>query len=431
MNRKFIRPFLISLALSALPMASNAYVSVGVSINIAPPALPVYVQPPLPAPGYIWTPGYWAYADDDYYWVPGTWVLAPSPGLLWTPGYWGWASAGYIWHAGYWGPHVGFYGGVDYGCGYTGIGFEGGYWRGGAFFYNRAAANFGSVNVTNVYNKTIVNNVTVVNRVSYNGGQGGLTASPTSAQLSAEHERHVGFTPIQRRHEEMAASNRDLRASVNGGKPAIAATARPAVFTGHGVVAARAAGGPVHVADHGSAAHATHASPEVHANRSDRPAGATGASRNGFENRSGHTGATSSGPTHVAQLRTDRPPGAQGAGNAHGTQESFNPRAQRTDRPQAQHSNGGSADFHRPAERSMPHENSAPHFQNSQPHMQNSEAHMQSSQSHAQSQMQPHMQNPMPRMPGPPPASHSQAAPRGQEQHERPRGEPPHGGGRR
>jgi WXXGXW repeat (2 copies) len=45
-----------------------------ISITIAPPALPVYVQPPIPEPGYLWTPGYWAYGPDGYFWVPGTWV---------------------------------------------------------------------------------------------------------------------------------------------------------------------------------------------------------------------------------------------------------------------------------------------------------------------------------------------------------------------
>uniref|UniRef100_UPI002931E94E YXWGXW repeat-containing protein n=1 Tax=Clavibacter michiganensis TaxID=28447 RepID=UPI002931E94E len=82
-----IRAAIAGLALAALPMSSFAFVSIGVSITVAPPALPVYEQPPCPAVGYIWTPGYWAYGDDDYYWVPGTWVIAPSPGLLWTPGY--------------------------------------------------------------------------------------------------------------------------------------------------------------------------------------------------------------------------------------------------------------------------------------------------------------------------------------------------------
>src|ERR1700680_2632006 len=83
-----IRSLLFALVMLAMSAASFA--QIGISITIAPPALPVYEQPPVPAEGYIWTPGYWAYADDDYYWVPGTWVMAPEVGFLWTPGYWGW-----------------------------------------------------------------------------------------------------------------------------------------------------------------------------------------------------------------------------------------------------------------------------------------------------------------------------------------------------
>ena len=75
----------------------------------------------------IWTPGYWAYANDydDYYWVPGTWVMAPEPGLLWTPAYWGWGGNGYVFYQGYWGQQVGFYGGISYGYGYFGEGYQG------------------------------------------------------------------------------------------------------------------------------------------------------------------------------------------------------------------------------------------------------------------------------------------------------------------
>ena len=46
---------------SLLPQEAQARVFV--SVNIAPPALPVYEQPPIPGPDYIWTPGYWAYDD--------------------------------------------------------------------------------------------------------------------------------------------------------------------------------------------------------------------------------------------------------------------------------------------------------------------------------------------------------------------------------
>jgi len=93
-----------------------------VSITIAPPPLPVYEQPPCPGDGYLWTPGHWAYGDDDYFWVPGVWIEAPQPGFLWTPGYWGFVGENYSWHSGYWGPHVGFYGGINYGFGYFWIG---------------------------------------------------------------------------------------------------------------------------------------------------------------------------------------------------------------------------------------------------------------------------------------------------------------------
>jgi WXXGXW repeat (2 copies) len=232
-----------AVALAALPVVSSAAVFVGVSVNIAPPVLPVYVQPPCPAVGFLWVPGYWAYGDAGYYWVPGTWVQPPSVGLLWTPGYWGWVNGAYAWNAGYWGPHVGFYGGVNYGFGYAGVGFAGGYWRGGAFFYNRAVANLGGIHVTNVYNRTVINNVSVT-RVSFNGGPGGVIARPTRMELAAAHERHIAFTPMQRQHVQAAARNRSMLASQNGGRPAVAATMRPGQFAGRGAVAARTGGEP-------------------------------------------------------------------------------------------------------------------------------------------------------------------------------------------
>ena len=145
------------LSLVVAGKTDKAHAGVFVSITVAPPPLVVYAQPPLPGPGYIWTPGYWGWDDEagDYYWVPGAWVLAPEVDVLWTPGYWGWSDGVYRWHDGYWGPHVGFYGGIDYGYGYGGVGFEGGYWRGGVYTYNRNVVNVGlSVNAA-VYSKAV------------------------------------------------------------------------------------------------------------------------------------------------------------------------------------------------------------------------------------------------------------------------------------
>ena len=54
----------------------------------------------------------------------------------------------------------------------------------------RAVNRVNVTNIHNVYNTTVVNNVTV-NRVSYNGGNGGINARPTAAQEAAVRERHI------------------------------------------------------------------------------------------------------------------------------------------------------------------------------------------------------------------------------------------------
>src|ERR1019366_541295 len=201
-----IRLLLLAFLILAIPVASFA--QFGIAITIAPPALPVYVQPMAPAEGYLWTPGYWGYGDE-----------------------------------GYWGPNVGFYGGVNYGFGYGGVGYEGGYWNHGAFYYNRSVNNVNVTNIHNVYNKTVINN-TRMNHVSYNGGAGGINARPSRAEETAAHEQHRSPTAMQTQHVHAASSNHALLASVNHGRPAIAATAKPGEFSGHGVVAARQAGAP-------------------------------------------------------------------------------------------------------------------------------------------------------------------------------------------
>jgi WXXGXW repeat (2 copies) len=223
--------------------SAAAFAQIGITVSFGPPALPVYEQPICPADGWMWTPGYWAWDPNygDYYWVPGTWVEVPQVGYLWTPGYWGWGGGGFLWHEGYWGPHVGFYGGINYGFGFFGVGFEGGRWQGRQFYYNRNVTNVNATLIHNVYNTTVVNRTTV-NRISYNGGEGGIPARPTPQEETWANERHIPPVAAQVQHIQTARTNPQLRASANNGKPPIAATARPGEFSGTGTVPAKREG---------------------------------------------------------------------------------------------------------------------------------------------------------------------------------------------
>jgi len=205
-----------------MPAATPAQIAVGigVSVHVAPPAIPVaVVQPPCPTEGYLWTPGYWAYGPAGYYWVDGVWVAPPRVGFLWTPGYWGFVGGVYGWHAGYWGPHVGFYGGVNYGFGYGGVGFIGGAWRGGVFAYNTAVWHAGP-GFHNVYvDRTVINNTTIINNHASFNGPGGIDRQPTAEERGFEHEQHFEATHDQLAHETAARNDPNARFSNNHGRP--------------------------------------------------------------------------------------------------------------------------------------------------------------------------------------------------------------------
>jgi hypothetical protein len=203
----------------------------------APPPLPVYQQPYVPYPNWIWQPGYWAWGAYGYYWVPGTWVAPPQVGYLWTPGYWTFGSGGFAFVAGYWATQVGFYGGVNYGAGYYGNGYVGGRWYGNAFRYNTAVTTVNRTYITNVYvDKTVIvnnYNYTNVNRTSYNGGPHGLPYRPTPQQLAVRQITHLPPTVVQKQHVQVAAQDRQLLATVNHNHPpaAVVVVARPLTTT--------------------------------------------------------------------------------------------------------------------------------------------------------------------------------------------------------
>jgi hypothetical protein len=196
-----------------------------VSVTDAPPEIPVYDQPPPPQDNLIWTPGYWAWNEEvgDYYWMQGTWVAAPIVGYLWTPGYWIVERGAFAWREGYWGPHVGFYGGINYGHGYFGRGFVGGSWRDGRMMYNSAVTT--TFQSTNVYNEPMARKPPI-SRVSYNGG-GGISTRPNAAELAAASEIHIPPTAAQLQQLHTAHDNPAMRARLNGGHPSTDTASRP------------------------------------------------------------------------------------------------------------------------------------------------------------------------------------------------------------
>jgi WXXGXW repeat (2 copies) len=225
------RWFLLLLLFPLIPV-SQARAGVFISVNFAPPVLPVYVQPACPQPGLMWTPGYWAYDYNNggYYWVPGAWVPAPYEGALWTPPYWGWSGGVYMFHTGYWGQHVGYYGGVNYGFGYMGIGFAGGEWHGHDFHYNTAVVNVNTTVIHNTYiNKTVVVQNTVINnnRVAYSGGPNGIRHDPTPQEQVATREQHQAPTQYQQQHIETARTDKSTYFNNNHGRPQQVAVAKP------------------------------------------------------------------------------------------------------------------------------------------------------------------------------------------------------------
>jgi hypothetical protein len=189
-----------------------------------PPDLFDYDQPFAPGPYFLWIPGYWSHNRLGFFWVPGLWTRAPFIGALWTPPYWNFSGGAYRFHSGYWGAHIGYYGGVNYGFGYIGAGFFGGYWRGKEFFYNAAVTRVPAT-ISTVYRHTPIYHGGVSVRTSYNGGPSGLQARPLRSEIAAAHEprlpemRSQVMLRRQFSHMSVVASNR------NQGHPVTAAIA--------------------------------------------------------------------------------------------------------------------------------------------------------------------------------------------------------------
>ena len=215
-----VRWVLFALIFSIVSASASA--GIYISSQFAPPPLPVYEQPSCPEANLLWMPGYWALGDDGYFWVPGAWAPVPYAGALWTPGYWAWEQGQYVFHDGYWGDHVGYYGGLNYGFGYMGIGFTGGEWRGGTFFYNTAAAHINFWKVHSIFrDRELVDRYTLVrdSHVAFNGGPDGIQYEASREERMYQLERHTERTDFQYQHEFAARYDHDSYFRVNGGHP--------------------------------------------------------------------------------------------------------------------------------------------------------------------------------------------------------------------
>ena len=162
-----------------------------------PPPLPDYDQPRDPGGNSRWTPGAWYYnsVQADYYWVPGVWVTPPHA-EVWTPPYWEYDNPRrYQWHHGYWGPRIGFYGGIDYGFGYSGTG------------YDRSSSKSS-------------------NPTSCNGGPGRVQKKPTRAEAAANRDKHFAALDAQIHLARDAKKNREQYSKANHGRPPIVVVAK-------------------------------------------------------------------------------------------------------------------------------------------------------------------------------------------------------------
>jgi hypothetical protein len=139
---------------------------------------------------------------------------------------------------------VGYYGGVNYGFGYMGIGFAGGMWRGGVFAYNTAVMHVGIGGgwAHNTYeDRAIVDRNTVArgSRVAFSGGPGGINHPATAEERVAERDQHVGATSFQSQHLATARADHTSYAKANGGRPQNLAASRPLAAESHPAPATR------------------------------------------------------------------------------------------------------------------------------------------------------------------------------------------------
>jgi len=190
-----------------------------------PPRSAVPRAAALPGDGYLWTHVYWAYDyyDQDYYWVPGTWVPAPEVGFFWTPGSGLGRVDGFTFYQCHGGPLWVFYGVINYGFGYFGVGTKVAFGT-MAFLPNNTTVNRVNVEVVhNVYNTRVQKPRSTASAIT--SERGDQTRARAARKIGPARQRHVA--PVRAGSTRACCPLRqDKWAPSTHGAPAVAATPR-------------------------------------------------------------------------------------------------------------------------------------------------------------------------------------------------------------
>ena len=96
---------------------------------------------------------------------------------------------------------------MNYGNGYVGRGYYGGYWNHDQFNYNRHVTNVNTTVIHDTYIRNVTN-ITTYNRVSYSGGRGGVNLQPTPAEFAALRQPRLPELRVQQQNRFAASTNR-------------------------------------------------------------------------------------------------------------------------------------------------------------------------------------------------------------------------------
>ena len=214
---RLIRSFVsVLLSFGAMALASPSFSQTGISVAVAPPALPVLAYRPNWISDHVWMPNDWVYGSENPQWIPGTWIML---GVLETPGYLGGAAVARVWRAGY--------GKADIRLQVTGLEqivgeYDREYQPNGVFSYSPTLNKFSSNSLIKLDGNV---SDTSLSAVRYSGGRGAITAQ----------EQPIPAPALQIQNQQAARTNHPPVAPSKRGKSAIAAIPKPGDFS-HGVV---------------------------------------------------------------------------------------------------------------------------------------------------------------------------------------------------